>query len=133
MVAINTNTGALNARMYALSADREQSTAMERLSSGLRVNQAADDAAGLAVANKMTNQLRGINMGIRNAQDGVGLIQSAEAGTPRPSAMTSPWFQSTQAEFPSCRQRSSIETPQAVLASNSPRHALIHVFILSPG
>jgi flagellin len=80
MVAINTNTGALNARMYALSADREQSTAMERLSSGLRVNQAADDAAGLAVANKMTNQLRGINMGIRNAQDGVGLIQSAEAG-----------------------------------------------------
>jgi flagellin len=80
MVAINTNTGALNARMYALSADREQSTAMERLSSGLRVNQAADDAAGLAVANKMTNQLRGINMGIRNAQDGIGLIQTAEAG-----------------------------------------------------
>jgi flagellin len=66
--------------MYALSADREQSTAMERLSSGLRVNQAADDAAGLAVANKMTNQLRGINMGIRNAQDGIGLIQTAEAG-----------------------------------------------------
>jgi flagellin len=54
--------------------------AMERLSSGLRINSAADDAAGLAVAGKMESQLRGINMAIRNAQDGVGLIQTAEAG-----------------------------------------------------
>ena len=53
---------------------------MERLSSGLRVNSAADDAAGLAVAGKMESQLRGINMSIRNAQDGVGLIQTAESG-----------------------------------------------------
>ena len=52
---------------------------MERLSSGLRVNSAADDA-GLAVAGKMESQLRGINMSIRNAQDGVGLIQTAESG-----------------------------------------------------
>ena len=57
-----------------------QETAMERLSSGLRVNSAADDAAGLAVAGKMESQLRGINMSIRNAQDGVGLIQTAESG-----------------------------------------------------
>ena len=54
--------------------------AMERLSSGLRINSAADDAAGLAVAGKMESQLRGINMSIRNAQDGIGLIQTAEAG-----------------------------------------------------
>jgi len=53
---------------------------MERLSSGQRVNSAADDAAGLAVAGKMESQLRGINMAVRNAQDGVGLIQSAESG-----------------------------------------------------
>ena len=80
MTAINTNVGALNARLYALGADRSQQTAMERLSSGLRVNSAADDAAGLAVAGKMESQLRGINMAIRNNQDGVGLIQTAESG-----------------------------------------------------
>ena len=80
MTAINTNVGALNARLYTLSANRAQETAMERLSSGSRVNSAADDAAGLAVAGKMESQLRGINMAIRNNQDGVGLIQTAESG-----------------------------------------------------
>ena len=80
MTAINTNVGALNARLYTLGANRLQEQAMERLSSGLRVNSAADDAAGLAVAGKMESQLRGINMSIRNAQDGVGLIQTAESG-----------------------------------------------------
>jgi flagellin len=80
MTAINTNVGALNARRAAATANTSAEKAMERLSSGLRVNNAGDDAAGLAVAGKMTNQLRGINMGIRNAQDGIGLIQTAEAG-----------------------------------------------------
>ena len=80
MTAINTNVGALNARLYALGANRDQERAMERLSSGMRVNSAADDAAGLAVAGKMESQLRGINMAIRNNQDGVGLIQTAESG-----------------------------------------------------
>jgi flagellin len=80
MTAINTNVGALNARLYTLNANRAQETAMERLSSGSRVNSAADDAAGLAVAGKMESQLRGINMAIRNNQDGVGLIQTAESG-----------------------------------------------------
>ena len=58
MTAINTNVGALNARLYTLQADKRQSNAMERISSGLRVNSAADDAAGLAVAGKMESQLR---------------------------------------------------------------------------
>ena len=80
MTAINTNVGALNARLYTLKANQSQERAMERLSSGARINSAADDAAGLAVAGKMESQLRGINMSIRNAQDGVGLIQTAEAG-----------------------------------------------------
>ena len=80
MTAINTNVGALNARLYTLGANRSQEQAMERLSSGQRVNSAADDAAGLAVAGKMESQLRGINMAIRNNQDGVGLIQTAESG-----------------------------------------------------
>ena len=80
MTSINTNVGALNARLYALTSTGKQQTAMERLSSGLRVNSAADDAAGLAVAGKMESQLRGINMAIRNNQDAIGLIQTAEAG-----------------------------------------------------
>jgi flagellin len=52
---------------------------MERLSSGLRINSAADDAAGLAVANKMESQIRGMNMAIRNSQDGISLVQTAES------------------------------------------------------
>ena len=80
MTSINTNVGALNARTNAIRATSKMESAMERLSSGLRINSAADDAAGLAVAGKMESQLRGINMAVRNAQDGVGLIQTAEAG-----------------------------------------------------
>jgi flagellin len=80
MTSINTNVGALNARASAVRATAKMETAMERLSSGLRINSAADDAAGLAVAGKMESQLRGINMSVRNAQDGVGLIQTGESG-----------------------------------------------------
>ena len=80
MTAIGTNVGALNARLNALNSNSLQERAMERLSSGKRVNSAADDAAGLAVAGKMESQLKGINMAVRNAQDGVGLIQTAESG-----------------------------------------------------
>ena len=80
MTSINTNVGALNARASAVRATGKMETSMERLSSGLRINSAADDAAGLAVAGKMESQLRGINMSIRNSQDGVGLIQTGESG-----------------------------------------------------
>ena len=80
LTSINTNVGGLSARASAVIAARKVETSMERLSSGLRVNSAADDAAGLAVAGKMESQLRGINMAIRNSQDGVGLIQTGESG-----------------------------------------------------
>ena len=80
MTSINTNVGALRARSSAVDATARMEKAMERLSSGLRINSAADDAAGLAVAGKMESQLKGINMSIRNAQDGMGLLQTAEAG-----------------------------------------------------
>jgi len=79
MTVINTNVGALQARTYAVRADSAVTKAMERLSSGLRINSAADDAAGLAVANKMESQIRGMNMAIRNSQDGISLVQTAEA------------------------------------------------------
>ena len=80
MTVINTNVGALMARTYATKANDKMQTSMERLSSGLRINSAADDAAGLAVANKMQSQLSGIKMAIRNSQDGISLDQTAEAG-----------------------------------------------------
>ena len=79
MTVINTNVGALQARTYAVRADSNVTKSMERLSSGLRINSAADDAAGLAVANKMESQIRGMNMAIRNSQDGISLVQTAEA------------------------------------------------------
>jgi flagellin len=80
MTVINTNVGALMARTYATKANDKMQTSMERLSSGLRINSAADDAAGLAVANKMQSQLSGIKMAIRNSQDGISLVQTAESG-----------------------------------------------------
>ena len=80
MTVINTNVGALMARTYATKASSRTETAMERLSSGLRINSAADDAAGMAVANKMTSQLSGIKIAIRNSQDGISLVQTAESG-----------------------------------------------------
>lgn len=80
MTVINTNVGALTARTYALKANESMQKSMERLSSGQRINSAADDAAGLAVANKMESQLRGMNVAIRNSQDGISLVQTAEAG-----------------------------------------------------
>ena len=80
MTVINTNVGALMARTHTTKANEKGQTAMERLSSGMRINSAADDAAGMAVANKMTSQLSGIKMAIRNSQDGISLVQTAESG-----------------------------------------------------
>ena len=80
MTVINTNVGALMARTYAATSAQRTETSMERLSSGLRINGAAYDAAGLAVANKMESQLKGIKMAIRNSQDGISLVQTAESG-----------------------------------------------------
>jgi len=87
LAVINTNVGALMARTYAARASDKTQTSMERLSSGLRINSAADDAAGLAVANKMASQLKGIKMAIRNSQDGVSLVQTAESGMSQISSM----------------------------------------------
>ena len=79
MTVINTNVGALNARYHSARADIFVNKALERLSSGKRINSAADDAAGLAVANKMTSQMLGMRTAIRNTQDGISLVQTAES------------------------------------------------------
>jgi flagellin len=78
MTVINTNTSALRATNSAVAAGRMLGTAMERLSSGKRINSAADDAAGLAIVNSMTSQIRGMQQGVRNANDGISLAQTAE-------------------------------------------------------
>ena len=75
---INTNVSALNAYRNLYDTDMRLNKSLERLSSGLRVNRAADDAAGLAISEKMRGQISGLNQAVRNAQDGVSLIQTAE-------------------------------------------------------
>ncbi|MFN4038155.1 MAG: flagellin [Erythrobacter sp.] len=78
MTVINTNSSALRAQNAGVSAGRMLGTAMERLSTGRRINSAADDAAGLAIATSMTSQIRGMAQGVRNANDGISLVQTAE-------------------------------------------------------
>ena len=75
---INTNVGSLNAQRNLSASQSSLSTSMQRLSSGLRVNSAKDDAAGLAIAERMNAQVRGMNVAIRNANDGISLAQTAE-------------------------------------------------------
>ena len=76
---INTNLMSLNAQRNLHTNTSALSTAVQRLSSGLRVNSAKDDAAGLAIAERMNTQVRGMNVAIRNANDGISLAQTAEA------------------------------------------------------
>lgn len=75
---INTNIASLNAQRNLNTSQSNLNTALQRLSSGLRINSAKDDAAGLAISERMTSQIRGLNQAIRNANDGVSLAQTAE-------------------------------------------------------
>ena len=77
-MTINTNVVSLNAQRNLSTSKLSLATSMERLSSGLRVNSARDDAAGMAIADRMNAQIRGINVAIRNANDGISLAQTAE-------------------------------------------------------
>ena len=78
MNVINTNIGSMKAANAATAASKTLGTAMERLSTGKRINSAKDDAAGLAIATTMTSQVRGMNQGIRNSNDGISMAQTAE-------------------------------------------------------
>ena len=77
-MVVNTNIGSLVAQSAANATNKSMDTAMERLSTGKRINSAKDDAAGLAIATSMTSQVRGMNQGIRNANDGISMAQTAE-------------------------------------------------------
>lgn len=81
MSVINTNVKALYTQNALKVSGREQSTAMQQLSTGKRINSSRDDAAGLAIANRMSQQIRSLDMAIRNAGDAVSLIQTAEGAT----------------------------------------------------
>jgi flagellin len=80
-LVINTNIASLNAQRSLVKSGAELSTAMERLSSGKKINSAADDAAGFAIAERMTAQVRGLNMAAKNANDGLSMLATIENAT----------------------------------------------------
>ncbi|RAK00736.1 flagellin [Aliidiomarina maris] len=75
---VNTNVSSLNAQRQLMTSSNGLNTAFERLSSGFRINSAADDAAGLQITNRQTSQINGLNQAVRNANDGISLAQVAE-------------------------------------------------------
>ena len=81
MTVINTNIGATIARNAIGTNERAMATSMERLSTGLRINSAKDDAAGLAIATRMTAQVSTLDMAARNANDGISMVQTAEGAS----------------------------------------------------
>ena len=87
MTVINTNVKSLVAQASLAANNKNLSTAMERLSTGSRINSAKDDAAGLAISSRMTSQVRGLNMAIRNANDGISLAQTAEGALEETTSM----------------------------------------------
>ena len=78
MPVINTNIGSINASRALNATQRNFETSMERLSTGLRINKAADDAAGLSLTDRMTTNIRGLNMAIRNASDAQAMLSTSE-------------------------------------------------------
>ncbi len=78
MSVINTNVSSLTAQRNLNTSASSLSTSMQRLSSGLRINSAKDDAAGLAIASRMTSQVKGMDQAVRNANDGISLAQTTE-------------------------------------------------------
>ena len=77
-LAVNTNVSSLTAHRSLAKNETMMNQAMTRLSTGLSINSASDDAAGLAIAERMTSQIKGINMAVKNANDGIGLTKSVE-------------------------------------------------------
>ena len=80
-IVVNTNIGSLNAQRSLAESSRDLATAMERLSSGKKINSASDDAAGFAIAERMTAQVRGLNMATKNANDGLSMLATIENAT----------------------------------------------------
>jgi len=86
-LAVNTNVSSLNAQRQLMNSGTNLDTSFKRLSSGLRINSAADDSAGLQISNRLTGQINGLNQGIRNANDGISLAQTAEGAMDEVTSM----------------------------------------------
>ena len=112
---INTNIASLNAQRNLNASQSSLSVSLQRLSSGLRINSAKDDAAGLAISERFSAQIRGLNQAVRNASDGISLAQTAEGAswpssrptrpTLRPTALhcsrkSASWFPRSTASLP---------------------------------
>ena len=93
MTVINTNTASMVARDAIQRNDRDMSTAMERLSTGSRINSAKDDAAGLAISDRMSAQTSGLNMAVRNANDAISLLQTVDGAAQEISNMLSRMYE----------------------------------------
>ena len=78
MTVINTNVNALLSQAALKKNEREMTIAMERLSTGKRINSAKDDAAGMAISQRMTSQIRGLDQAVRNAGDAISMVQTAD-------------------------------------------------------
>jgi flagellin len=81
MTVINTNTGSLYAQQAMTTNARGLATVMQQLSTGKRINNAVDDVAGMAISTRLTSQIRGLNQAVRNTNDGISLLQTAEGAT----------------------------------------------------
>ena len=77
-LTVNTNAASLNAQRNLGSSSSSLATSLERLSSGSRINSAKDDAAGLQISNRLTSQINGLNVAVKNANDGISIAQTAE-------------------------------------------------------
>ncbi|MDX7805079.1 flagellin N-terminal helical domain-containing protein, partial [Aeromonas caviae] len=84
---INTNTSSLNAQRNLMNTNKSLDTSYTRLASGLRINSAKDDAAGLQISNRLTSQINGLDQGNRNANDGISLAQTAEGAMDEVTSM----------------------------------------------
>jgi len=87
MAVVNTNIGASVAQQALVRNERSMSAAMEQLSTGKKINSAADDAAGLAISSRMTAQIRGLDQAVRNANDGISMVNTAEGAMIEVTAM----------------------------------------------
>ena len=120
MPSINTNVAALFAQNSLKVNERAQSSAMQQLSTGSRVNSAKDDAAGLAIGQTMTAQIRGLNQAVRNLNDGISMVQTAEGAMTEVSNMLQRMrelaVQSSNATY-SDTQRGYMQTEFAALSS----------------
>ena len=88
-LVINTNVSSLTSQRALAESKGELNTAMERLSTGLKINAASDDAAGLAMTQRMTAQVRGLSMAVKNANDGIAMTKSVEGAIGEVSAFRS--------------------------------------------